>query len=93
MEISATEYEEVKHVWDTLGFKTLQDFHDVYLSVDILVLVDIFEEFRSRIHSYYGLEPLRYFTTPGISFDAALKYTGVKLDLISDANLYIFMER
>ena len=92
-EISSKDYDQVLQFWTTLNLQTLQDFHDIYLKIDILTLVDIFQEYRSRIHCYYKLEPLQYYTTPGISFDAALKFTGVELQLISDPDMYLFFEK
>ena len=41
----------------------------------------------------FNLEPLAYFSTPGFAFDAALKFTDVKLELLEDPNMYTLIER
>ena len=41
----------------------------------------------------YGLDPVHYYSLPGLSWDAALKYSGVKLDLIVDIDMYQLVER
>ena len=42
---------------------------------------------------YYGLDPCHYFTSPGLSWDAMLKITKVKLELMTDINMYQFIEK
>ena len=69
------------------------DFHDVYLKTDVALLADVFEEFRNVCLEYYGLDPAWYFTSPGLSWDAALKITKVELDLLNDPEMLLFFER
>ena len=42
---------------------------------------------------YYELDPCHYFSSPGLSWDAMLKMTGVKLEKISDIDKYLFIEK
>ncbi|XP_025420172.1 uncharacterized protein LOC112690378 [Sipha flava] len=77
--------EEYKHaltVWDHFDCKTLGEYNDLYLKIDILLLADVFQNFRDICNSTYGLDPAFYFTAPGFSFDCMLKHTGVKLKLL-----------
>ena len=76
-----------------MGCKTLGDYNDVYLKTDVLLLTDIFETFRSLEIKQYGLDPAHYFTLPGASWDALLKQTGVELELLTDINQHLFVER
>ena len=55
------------------------DYHDHYLKKDVLQLADVFEKFIGTCLKYYGLDPCHYFSSPGLSWDAMLKMTGVKL--------------
>ena len=51
------------------------EYHDLYLESDILLLADVFENFRKTCLQYYKLDPCHYFTSPGLSWDAMLKMT------------------
>ena len=42
---------------------------------------------------YYGLDPCHYFSSPGLSWDAMLKMTGIKLDLISDIDIHFLLKK
>ena len=59
----------------------------------IILLADVFENFISKCLKYYGLDPCHYFSSPGLSWDAILKMTGVKLEKISDIDKYLFIEK
>ena len=69
------------------------EYHDLYLQSDVLLLTDVFENFRNTCMQYYGLDPCHYFTSPGLSWDAMLKMTKVKLELMTDVNMYQFIEK
>ena len=58
-----------------------------------MLLADVFEKFTDRCLKFYGLGPCHYFSSPGLSWDAILKMTGVKLEKISDINQYLFIEK
>ena len=62
--------------------KTMGEYHDLYLKSDILLLADVFENFRKTCLQYYKIDPCHYFTSPGLSWDAMLKMTGIKLELM-----------
>ena len=51
----------------------------IILKKDVLQLADVFEKFIGTCLKYYGLDPCHYFSSPGLSWDAMLKMTGVKL--------------
>ena len=69
------------------------EYHDLYLQSDVLLLTDVFENFRNTCMHYYGLDPCHYFTSLGLSRDAMLKMTKVKLELMTDINMYQFIEK
>ena len=68
------------------------EYHDLYLKTDVVLLADIFENFRDVCLKNYKLDPAWYYTSPGLSWDALLKKTEVKLDLLSDINKILFVE-
>ena len=73
--------------------KNLGDYHDHYLKKDVLLLADIFERFIDPCLKLYKLDPCHYFSSPGLSWDAMLKMTGVELEKISDIDMYLFIEK
>ena len=79
-------------MWKEFRCQTFTDYHNVYLRSDVTLLADVFETFRSSCMDTYGLDACHYMSLPGFSFDAALKYTNVELDLMSDPDMYLFME-
>ena len=90
--ISDEDYEQAKELWTRLDCKTLQDYHDAYLTLDTLLLADVFENLRRLGQETYGLDAAHYVTGPGFCWDACLKYTGVTLDLITDPEMHLFIE-
>jgi len=56
----------------------------LYNLSDVLLLANVFENFRDVCIENYGIDSARYFTYPGLAWDAALKTTGVELELLSD---------
>ena len=75
------------------NLKTMGDYHDLYLKSDILLLADVFENFRKTCLQYYKLDPCHYFTSPGLSWDAMLKMTNIKLELMTDIDMFQFIEK
>ena len=69
------------------------DCHDLYLKKDILLLADVLEKSINTCLDYYGLDPCHYFSSPGLSWDAMPKMTKVELDLISDIDMHLFIEK
>ena len=77
---SNSDYAHAVNVWDAFGCETMGDYHDVYLQLDVLLLADFFEKFRRTCLEFYKLDPLHYYTTPGLAWDAALRMSRVDLD-------------
>ena len=91
--ISEEDYEHAQTVWKEFNCKTLRDYHDLYNVSDVLLLADIFENFRDVCMQNYELDPAWYFTSPGLAWDAALKTTKVKLELLSDSDMLLMFEK
>ena len=72
---------------------TMSDYHDLYLKTDVLLLADIFEKFRNTCLDNYGLDPCHYYSSPGLSWDAMLKMTKIELELVSDIDMHLFVEK
>ena len=92
-DISDEDYQHAIKVWNKFGCKTIKDYHDLYLKSDVLLLADVFENFRSTCLKHYKLDPAHYYTSPGLAWDACLKITGQHLELLSDYDMLMMFER
>ena len=91
--IKQEEYQHAKNVWNKFNMKTFCDYRDIYLKTGVLVLADIFKNFKKFCLSYNKLDPVHYYRTPGIAWDACLKMSIQKLELITNSDMYLFVER
>ena len=91
--ITDKQYEHAQNVWNTFKLKSMGEYHDLYLQTDILLLVDVFENFRKTCIQYYKLDPCHYFTSAGLSWDAMLKMTDIRLELMVDVDMFQFIEK
>ena len=91
--ISRDEYEFALEVWKEFGCKNFKDYLELYNEIDVLLLADIFENFREVCLENYKIDPAYYFTSPGLFWDAMLKETKVELELLSDIDQYYFFKR
>ena len=67
--------------------KNMADVHDHYLKKDVLLLADVFEKFIDTWLKFYKLDPCHYFSSPGLSWDAMLKMTGIELEKSFDIDM------
>ena len=56
-DITEKEYEHAQQVYDEFECKTFRDYHDLYLKSDVLLLADVFEEFRKNKHTALQTRP------------------------------------
>ena len=91
--VSIEDYMVCERIWDKCNMKNMGGYHDHYLIKDVLLLADVFEKFIDTCLKYYELDPCHYFSAPGLSWDAMLKMTNVKLEKISDNDEYLFIEK
>lgn len=95
---SITEHElnKVKQIIKVFDIKTFGEYHDLYLATDVLLLTDVFEQFRKNTITHFQLDPANFWTLPSLAWQAALKKTGIWLELFSDddvhADMYQFFQ-
>lgn len=92
-DIEDEDYQHAQSIWNYFNFKNLGEYSDHYLKTDVLLLADVFENFRETIHKTHKLDPAHYFTIPGLTWDAMLKYTGVNLELLRDYDMILMIEK
>ncbi len=71
-----------------MNITTFEEYHDVYLNIDVNGLADIFENFRKTSIDTHKLDPCHYVGTPSFGWE-----TKVELDLMTDCDMYQFFER
>ena len=91
--ISDEDYVHAQNVWEACDCQNMGDYCDLYCRTDVLLLADVFETFRKTCMKHYNLDPAHYYTSPGLSWDALLKKTGVELELLTDIDQHLFIEK
>ena len=90
--ITDKDYQHAHTVWKEFNIETMKDYHTLYNLSDVLLLADIYENFRSICMNHYGLDPVWYFSAPGLDWNATLKITKVQIELLSDLDLLLMIE-
>ena len=70
----------------------LKEYHDLYVQSDTLLLADVFENFRNKCLKVYELDPAHFLSLPGLAWQACLKKTSVKLELLTDYDMLLMVE-
>jgi len=91
MKIFLTTTNTVK-VWKEFGIRTLRVYTALYNKSDILLLADMFENFRDICMKNYKLDTAWYYTSPGLAWDAMLNRTGVILELLTDVDMLLMLK-
>lgn len=91
--IKNEDYPHAKTVWDHFKIRTLGTYHDFYVRLDVLLLADVFMNFRNLCLAYYKLDPWHMYTAAGLAWQSWLKMTDVKMELLTDPDKYLFFER
>ena len=87
------DYTHAEKVWKEFGLRNLGEYHDLYLKTDVILLSNIFKKFREVCLENYGLDPAHFFTSPGLAWQACLKKTGIKLDLMTNPDMLLMFKR
>ncbi|XP_051864347.1 uncharacterized protein LOC127566360 [Drosophila albomicans] len=91
-ECSEEDYAHAIQVWHHFNCRSLKEYLELYLKTDVLLLTDVFQNFRAICSSIYNLDPAHYYTTPGLSWDAMLKTTEIELELLTDIDMITYVK-
>jgi len=91
--ISDEDYNHAQNVYKSFNCKSFKDYHFLYLKCDVLLLSDIFENFRKMCIEYYRLDPANYLTSASLAWDSMLLKTKVELELITDPEILTMIEK
>ena len=92
-DISDEEYAHTQKVWNVFEIKNRGEYHDLYVNSDTLLLANVFESFRNKCLEIYELDPIYFVSAPGLAWQACLKKTEVKLELITDYDMILMIEK
>ena len=92
-DITDVDYRYAKRVFKNLSNKNLGDYHDLYVQSDTLLLADVFENLRNMCIKVYELNPAHFLSAPGLAWQACLKKTEVELELLTDVDMLLIVEK
>ena len=87
------DYEQVKKIWKVFRIKNRGKYHDLYVKCDTLLLADVFENFRDKCIEIFELDPVYFLSALGIAWETCLKKTEVELELITDYDMLLMVEK
>lgn len=90
--ISDEDFNFANKIFKKFKCVTFKDYLSLYLNTDVVLLADVFENFRELSNRFYNLDPVHFYTTPSLTWSAGLKYTNVTLELLTDINMYLMLE-
>ena len=92
-DISDEDYAHAQKVWNVFETKNLGEYHDLFVQSDKLLLEDVFEKCRNKCLKIYELDPAYFVSAPGLAWQAWLKKTEVKLELLIDYDMLLMIEK
>ena len=91
--ITDVNYRHPKRVFQNLNNKNLSDYHDLYVESDALLFADVFENFRNNCIEIYELDCAHFLPAPELAWQACLKKTEVKLELLTNNDMLLIVEK
>ena len=92
-DIDDIDYRHVNNVFNKFKLNNLGDYHDLYVQSDTLLLADVFENFRDMCLKEYELDPAHFLSLPGLAWQACLKKTNIELELLTDYDMLLMVEK
>ena len=90
--IDDIDYRHGNNVFKIFNLKNLGEYHDIYVESDTLLLADVFENFKNACLKVYELDPAHFLSLPGLAWQACLKKTNIKLELLTDYDMLLMVE-
>ena len=92
-DITDKDYAHAQKVFEEFKLKNLGDYHDLYVQSDTLLLADVFENFRNKCIEIYELDPAHFLSAPRLTWQACLKKTEIELELLTDNDMLLMVEK
>ena len=90
--IDDIDYRHGNNMFKKFKLNNLGEYHDLYVQSDTLLLADVFENFRNICIKVYELDPDHFLSLPGLAWQACLKRTNIKLELLTDYDMLLMVE-
>jgi hypothetical protein len=87
---SQERYNNALELWKELKCVTFKDYHMSYLESEVVLLAEMFENYRNSCMKMFELDPVRFVSVQSMTMTNWLKYTGLTLDVLSDNTMYDF---
>ena len=91
-DISDKDYLHTQNVWDIFEIRNLDEYHDLFVQTDTLLLADVYEKFRDKCIGIYKLDCSYFFSAPGLAWQVCLKITNINLELLTDVDMLLMIE-
>ena len=91
--ITYSDYAHAKRVCKDFEIKNLREYLDLYVRSDTLLLTDVFENFRNMCLELYELDPAYFLSMPGLARQAVSKKAKVRLDLLTNTDMLLMIEK
>ena len=91
--ITKFDYMHATIVFKSFKNKNIVDYHNLYVLNDILLLTDVFENFRNKSIEIYELDPAHFSSALGLAWEACLKKTEIELELFTDIDMLLMVEK
>ena len=92
-DIGEIDYRHGNNVFKSFKLENLGDYHDLYVKSDTLLLADVFENLRDMYIKEYELDPAHFVLLPGLEWQACLKKTNIELELLTDYDMLLMVEK
>ena len=92
-DITDVDYRHAKRVFKNLNNRILGDYHNLFVQSDTLLLADVFENFRNKCIEIHELDPAHFLSASGLAWQAFLKKTGTKLELLTNTDMLLMVEK
>ena len=92
-DITDTDYRHANKVFKKLKLQNLGEYHDLFVQSDTLLLADVCERFRNMCIKVYELDPAHFLSALGFTWQAFLKKTKIKLELLTDVDMLLMVEK
>ena len=92
-DIDDIDYRHGNNVFNKFKLNNLGDYHGLYVQNDTLLLADVFENFRDMCLKEYELDPAHFLSLPGLAWQACLKKTNIELELLTDYDMLLMVEK
>ena len=86
-------YIHAQKLFEEFKIKNLGEYHDLYVQSYTLLFADVIGNFRNKYIEISELDPAHFLSSPVLAWKACLKKTGVKLEVVTDINILLMVEK